>query len=298
MPKAYPLLSMASEDRIPVFRRWFLQVPRSRFFKSAALAGLFFAGSASAFAANEDVPGDSLGVGIAMAAGFENRAANSVSIRAGSAVEQLRKLRPGSTVFMSLGTNDAVGSIKGLEKGIDRIIETANASRLKLTWIGPPCVNKPWDTRAVELDGILRARLAGTAITYVSMRDPSLCTPAVRSSDGVHFNMEGYRGMWAKAAAASGYQVASVAPAAQPNAQNKKQRRQELAVQPQQQPQVQPQEAPRVRTTVTAASMMPVPLTPTPRSNTKRGSIAGEYFSFGFRWPETVRSSGHYFPAD
>lgn len=296
MHKAYPLLSMASEDRISNLRLVVPDVPRSRFFKSAALAGLFFAGSASAFAANEVVTGDSLGVGIAMAAGFENRAANSVSIRAGSAVEQLRKVRPGSTVFMSLGTNDAVGSIKGLEKGIDRIIETANASRLKLVWIGPPCVNKPWDTRAVELDGMLRARLAGTGITYVSMRDPSLCTPSVRSSDGVHFNMEGYRGMWAKAAAASGYQVASVTPAGQPNAQNKKkQRREEVAAVA---PQQQPQEAPRVRTTVTAASMIPVPLTPTPRSNTKRGSIAGEYFSFGFRWPETVRSSGHYFPAD
>jgi lysophospholipase L1-like esterase len=260
----------------------------------AALAGLFFAGAASAFAANEVVTGDSLGVGIAMASGFENRAANSVSIRAGSAVDQLRKIRPGSTVFMSLGTNDAVGSIKGLEKGIDRIIDTANASRLKLIWIGPPCVSKPWDTRAVELDGILRARLTGTNITYVSMRDPSLCSPSVRSSDGVHFNMEGYRGMWAKAAAASGYQVASVTPAAQPNAQSKKKRREEVAVQQQE----QPREAPRVRTTVTAASVIPMPLTPSPRSNTKRGSIAGEYFSFGFRWPETVRSSGHYFPAD
>lgn len=295
MPKAYPLLSTTSEDRISAYGLVVPDVSRSRFFMPAALAGLFFVGACPTLAANEVVTGDSLGVGIAMASGFENRAANSVSIRAGSAVDQLRKIRPGSTVFMSLGTNDAVGSVKGLEKGIDRIIETANTSRLKLIWIGPPCVSKSWDTRAVELDGILRARLAGTGITYVSMRDPSLCTPSVRSSDGVHFNMEGYRGMWAKAAAASGYQVASVTPAAQPNAQGKKkQRREEVAVHQQE----QPRESPRVRTTVTAASVIPMPLTPSPRSNTKRGSIAGEYFSFGFRWPETVRSSGHYFPTE
>jgi hypothetical protein len=268
-------------------------VPLTRFFMPAAFAGLFFAGTAAAFASGEVVTGDSLGVGIAMASGFENRAANSVSIRAGSAVDQLRRIRPGSTVFMSLGTNDAVGSVKGLEKGIDRIVQTAQASRLKLIWIGPPCVSKAWDSRAIELDGILRARLAGTDITYVSMRDPSLCSPSVRASDGVHFNMEGYRNMWAKTAAASGYQVASVTTPAQPQSK-RKQRKEEVVARTQ----PEPQEAPRVRTTVTAASFMPLPLTPTPRSNTKRGSIAGEYFSFGFRWPETVRSSGHYFPAD
>jgi hypothetical protein len=108
--------------------------------------------------------------------------------------------------------------------------------------------------------------------------------------------MEGYKSMWSRAAMASGYQVASVAPAAPPvAASKKKQRNEEFAERTQPE---QPREAPRVRTTVTAASLMPIPLTPAPRSNNKRGSIAGEYFSFGFRWPETVRSSGHYFPAD
>lgn len=286
---------MASEDRISAYRVVVSDVPHTRFVIVAALAGLFFAGAAPVHAANEIVSGDSLGVGIAMASGFENRAANSVSIRAGSAVEQLRKIRPGSTVFMSLGTNDAVGSIKGLDKGIDRIVQTAKASRLKLIWIGPPCVNKAWDSRAVELDGILRARLTGSGITYVSMRDPSLCSPSVRASDGVHFNMEGYRSMWSKAAAASGYQVASVSPAAALAVNGKKKQRREEAAQSQP---ARPQEAPRLRTTVTAASLMPVPLTPAARSNTKRGSIAGEYFSFGFRWPDTMQSSGRYFPAD
>lgn len=266
---------------------------RFRLLMPAALVGLCFAGSATTFAASEVVTGDSLGVGIAMASGFENRAANSVSIRAGSAVEQLKRVRPGSTVFMSLGTNDAVGSIKGLEKGIDRILETVQASRLKLVWIGPPCVRKAWDSRAVELDGMLRTRLANTGVTYVSMRDPSLCSPSVRASDGVHFNMEGYRSMWSLTAAASGYQVASATPAPAPAANTKKQRKQEVSAEPQ-----QPREALRVRTTVTAAALIPAPLTPTPRSNNKRGSIAGEYFSFGFRWPETVRSSGNFFPAD
>lgn len=298
MLKAYPLLSTLSEDRISAFRTVVPGVPRFRLYMPAAVAGLFFAGSAAAFAAGEVVTGDSLGVGIAMVSGFENRAANSVSIRAGSAVEQLRRVRPGSTVFMSLGTNDAVGSIKGLDKGIDRIVETARASRLKLIWIGPPCVRKSWDTRAVELDGILRARLAGTGITYVSMRDPSLCTPSVRAGDGVHFNMEGYRSMWSMAAAASGYHVASVAPSAAPPVARtrKKQQDREVAMRPQPQRPSQPKEAPRVITTVTATSLLP--LTPARRSNSKRGSIAGEYFSFGFRWPETTRTSGQYFPAN
>jgi hypothetical protein len=298
LPKAYPLLSTTSEDRISAFRLVVPFVSLARIVTPAALAGLFFAGVSPAVAMGEVVTGDSLGVGIAMASGFENRAANSVSIRGGHAVDQLRRVRPGSTVFMSLGTNDAVGSIRGLDKGIDKIVETAKASRLKLIWIGPPCVIKTWDNRAVELDGILRERLAGTGITYVSMRDPSLCSPSARGSDGVHFNMEGYRNMWSRVAAASGYQVASVTPAAPVANSKKKLRKDEVAVRQQPEQQTQPRETPRVRTTVTAASLMPMPLTPNPRSNNKRGSIAGEYFSFGFRWPETVRSSGHYFPAD
>lgn len=275
-------------------------MPRNRIFISAALAGLFFTAPIPAHAANEIVAGDSLGVGIAMASGFENRAANSISIRAGSAVEQLRRIRPGSTVFMSLGTNDAVGSIKGLDKGIDLIVKTVESSRLKLIWIGPPCVNKSWDTRANELDGILRARLAGTGITYVSMRDPSLCAPSVRASDGVHFNMQGYRAMWSLVASNSGYQVAAVSPLAPLNANAKKKQQSEEQPVSRTQTKIQfpSNEAPRVRTTVTAASLMPVPLTASPRSNNRRGSIAGEYFSFGFRWPETARSSGQFFPGN
>ena len=272
-------------------------MPRTRFLVPAALAGLFFVGSAPAFGAGEIVTGDSLGVGIAMASGFENRAANSITIRGNRAIEQLRGIRPGSTVFLSLGTNDAVGSVKGIEKSIDAVVNTARASRLKLVWIGPPCVIKSWDKNAAELDGILRTRLAGSGVTYVSMRDPALCTPSLRGKDGVHFNMDGYRSMWSRAAVASGYQVASATPVAPPVANSKKKQRNE-DVTTQAQPRQQLQETPRVRTTVTAAMLMPVPLTPTPRSNTNRGSIAGEYFSFGFRWPDTVRASGHYFPAE
>lgn len=260
---------------------------RARSYIPAAFAGLFFAGAAPVVAANEVVTGDSLGVGVAMASGFENRAANSVSIRGGKALDQLRRVRPGSTVFMSLGTNDAVGSIKGLEKGIDQLVQTAQAGRLKLVWIGPPCVNKSWDRNALALDAMLRERLAGTGVTYVSMRDPSLCTPSVRSSDGVHFNMEGYRNMWSKAAAASGYQVASVSPnraempARKKNARNERNERNEDVT----------QERPRVRTVVTSASIAPP-------SQKKRVTAGNQYFSMEFRWPETYRFTGSFVPRD
>ncbi len=261
-------------------------VLRPRFILPAALAGLFFVGTPPVHAANEVVTGDSLGVGIAMASGFENRAANSVSIRAGSAVEQLRKVRPGSTVFMSLGTNDAVGSIKGLEKGIDLIVKTAETSRLKLVWIGPPCVLKPWDKNSAELDGILKQRLAGTAVTYVSTRDPAFCNASLRGSDGVHFNMNGYKLLWSRAAASTGYQVATVSPEAAPTPATKKKSRNEN-----QRNEDVTQERPRVRTIVTSASLMP-------SSQKKRVTAGSQYFSFEFRWPETNRFTGNFVPRD
>lgn len=288
MPKAYPLLSTFSEDRISVSDWWCFGVFRTRSYIPAAFAGLFFAGAAPVFAANEVVTGDSLGVGISMASGFENRAANSVSIRGGKALDQLRRVRPGSTVFMSLGTNDAVGSVKGLEKGIDQLVQTAQANRLKLVWIGPPCVSKAWDRNAIELDRILGERLAGTGVTYVSMRDPSLCTPSVRSSDGVHFNMEGYRNMWSKAAAASGYQVASVGPL-KVNAPQISEAPARKKAPP---AEVTEQERPRVRTVVTSASLAPI------SAPKKRVTAGTQYFSMDFRWPETTRFLGSFVPRD
>ncbi len=165
----------------------------------AALAGL----SASPAAADGVVIGDSLGVGVSMASGLTRLARNSVSIRGGGILGQIKQAPPGSTVFMSLGTNDAVGRVDGLDGDIGRIV--AASSNVNLVWIGPPCVMKAWDANARTLDGIIRARTAGTGVTYVSMRDPGMCASGARAKDGVHFTMGGYRMMWAKARSASGF---------------------------------------------------------------------------------------------
>ena len=37
---------------------------------------------------------------------------------------------------------------KGLEKSIDAVIAAAERARVKLVWLGPPCVNKAWDKNA------------------------------------------------------------------------------------------------------------------------------------------------------
>ena len=63
-------------------------------------------------------------------------------------IDQIKKLSPGTVAYMSLGTNDAVGSVKGLEKSIDAVIAAAERARVKLVWLGPPCVNKAWDKNA------------------------------------------------------------------------------------------------------------------------------------------------------
>ncbi len=298
MPGTYPLLSMPSEDRISVSRLVAFYVSRARILLPAALAGLVLAAIApatTALAANEVVAGDSLGVGISMAAGLQNVSANSVTIRGNRAIDQLRKIRPGSTVYLSLGTNDAVGPVRGIEKSIDAVLRAASASRLKLVWIGPPCVSKAWDKNARELDAILKARLAGTGVTYVSMRDPSLCTPSVRAKDGVHFNMQGYRAMWSLASTATGYQVASVAPeratapaVEQPAAaaETPAERR------PAPPAEVTSQERPRVRTIVKSASLSPI----APRAPQRRVAANVSFFTLDFRWPETARFTGSFVP--
>jgi hypothetical protein len=163
----------------------------------------------SAVAANSVVIGDSLGVGVSIASGLKGLAANSVTIRGPRVIEQIRRVSPGTVAYMSLGTNDAVGPVRGLEKSIDAVVAAAERGRVKLIWLGPPCVHKAWDKNARELDGMLRMRLAGTGVTYVSMRDGAMCGSDVRARDGVHFTMKGYGYMWAKAQSATGVRVAS-----------------------------------------------------------------------------------------
>ena len=167
--------------------------------------------------ASPAVIGDSLGVGVSMASGLKGFAANGVSIRGPRVIEQIKKLAPGTVAYMSLGTNDAVGSVKGLEKSIDAVIAAAARARVKLVWLGPPCVNKAWDKNARELDGMLRERLAAAKVTYVSMRDAQICKNELHARDGVHLTMKGYSYMWAKAQSAAAVRVASVdAPVALP----------------------------------------------------------------------------------
>jgi len=148
--------------------------------------------------------GDSHGQPIAQLSHLNDLSRISVHIRGPHALEQFAKTPPHSTVFLVLGTNDANGSIARLEKSIDDIVRIAEKKNIALVWLGPPCVRKPWDTRARELDVILRERLAGTSARYVSMRDAELCSGSFHEPDGVHLKMKGYAFMWEKARVAAG----------------------------------------------------------------------------------------------
>jgi len=186
----------------------------------AGFAGLLLAaGAAPAWSARGIVLGDSIGVGVSMASGLSRLAHNSVFIHSPDALAQIRRAPEGSVVFLSLGTNDAVGQISaGVARSIDRIVAAADAARVRLVWIGPVCVLKDWNKNVVKLDAILRQKLSGRA-TYVSVADQSFCEPGLHGGDGVHFSMRGYQMVWAKAQAAIDEPIeggASVAPADEP----------------------------------------------------------------------------------
>ena len=123
--------------------------------------------------------------------------------------KQLSEMPRGATVLMSLGTNDAVGGAGALDvhKRVEAIVAAADAQGVKLYWLGPPCVLKPWETYSKKLDEILQAQLAGTSVTYVSLQDAGFCDPSVHAGDGVHFTMAGYTRMWQKAATVAGIPV-------------------------------------------------------------------------------------------
>jgi lysophospholipase L1-like esterase len=151
--------------------------------------------------------GDSLGVGVSMAAGVPRLAHNSVAIRSADALEQIKRTPRGTVAFISLGTNDAVGSIHDVEPGIDRIIDTAKTHGVKLVWIGPPCVLKSWNTNVEKLDSILKRKLSAGPVAYVSVADAAVCDRSIRAGDGVHFNMRGYAMLWGRAREAAGVTI-------------------------------------------------------------------------------------------
>jgi hypothetical protein len=154
---------------------------------------------ATAQAATNIVIGDSLGEGLAEISHLKSFAHISVHIRGPKALDQVRRAPEGATAFVVLGTNDAEGSIANLDKSIDDILDLAARKRMRLVWIGPPCVHRPWDTRARELDKMLAAKLPPRGVTYVQMRDPGFCTGGLHEPDGVHLKTKGYVYMWDKA---------------------------------------------------------------------------------------------------
>lgn len=166
---------------------------------------LFLAGVASAQAAGELVLGDSLGVGVKLASGHPGPAKLSQFIRNDQILGQINTVPVGATAILVAGTNDSAATVKGLEKNIDAIVRAVESRRIKLVWIGPPCVRKSWDKNARELDAMLTARLASTSIKYVSIRsDAALCSGQFTGGDGVHLNFAGYTLMWNKARVMAG----------------------------------------------------------------------------------------------
>ena len=169
------------------------------------------------------VGGDSLGVGVGMASKAHSVAKESVRITSKLPINQIQSVPKGSTLFLSLGTNDAVGGVLKVQSSVSAILSAAADRGIRVVWLGPPCVFKNWDDSAKALDGVLAGILAQYGVTYVSMRDDALCVRSLRAGDGVHFTMRGYRMMWDRAIAASG--ETDTAPTLPPEATSKKSRR-------------------------------------------------------------------------
>lgn len=166
--------------------------------------------STPVFAANEDIRiiGDSIGEGVHLASNYPSPANRfNVAIYTPFIFQQIKEMPEGATVFMSLGTNDAVGGLVDVKKRVDEIVAAADDRKIKLYWLGPPCVIKPWEVSSRKLDEILAAQLAATSVTYVSLQDPGFCEASLHAGDGVHFTMAGYSRIWQKAATVAGVPV-------------------------------------------------------------------------------------------
>ena len=158
------------------------------------------------------VIGDSIGEGIHLATNYPSPANRfNVAIYTPNIFQQIKEMPEGAKVFMSLGTNDAVGGLVDQKKRVEAIVAAAQAQKIQLYWLGPPCVLKPWEVSSRKLDEALAAQLAGTSVTYISLQESAFCEAALHAGDGVHFTMAGYSRMWQKAATVAGVPVVAAA---------------------------------------------------------------------------------------
>jgi lysophospholipase L1-like esterase len=187
------------------------------------LAGLFALAAVSpalpSLAGGTYVLGDSIGDGLATTMGFNNLAQIGIHIRGPKALAQIERTPPGSTAYIFLGTNDAEGSLKNIDKSIDDILDAAARRQLTVIWVGPHCVRKSWDNQAKALDEILRnhlakAQTANAKVRYISTRDAGICAGKFHEPDGVHLTAKGYRYVWAMIDGAVGPSTTAVASAA------------------------------------------------------------------------------------
>jgi hypothetical protein len=188
---------------------------RSKWVLGGLIALAVLPPAATSFAGGTYVLGDSIGDGLATTMGFNNLAQIGIHIRGPKALAQIARTPPGSTAYIFLGTNDAEGSLKNIDKSIDDILDAAAQRQLTVVWVGPHCVRKAWDKQASALDEILRNRLAKASVKYIGTRDATICSGKFLEPDGVHLTGKGYRYMWAMIDSGAGTSNTAVASAPQ-----------------------------------------------------------------------------------
>lgn len=170
---------------------------------AALLAGPLAARPANAGEAT--VIGDSIGDDMAKTVGLRTVARTSFSVRRHDIRRQLEQVPAGHVVIVSAGLNDGAAPVAHLKPFLERAIGHLEASGHRVVWMGLPCVLKKWDAAAERIDAYLTERLGASAIQYVSLRDDTICSRAMRTGDGEHFKPKGYRYLWAKIRAEAPY---------------------------------------------------------------------------------------------
>lgn len=145
------------------------------------------------------IVGDSIGEGLRWASGEQGSTKRGIAIGGFYVFHQLSVAPPGAHLVISLGTNDAIAG-HGLDA--DAFAKTVALIKYKVpaswTWVGPPRPNKPWAHQALAIDQALALAVPKAGGRYVS----AFATPGLyqhHAKDGVHFDLDGYRLLWAAA---------------------------------------------------------------------------------------------------
>lgn len=141
------------------------------------------------------VGGDSIGLGLGKTEHVRTVAIGGVQAHQRNYLhKEFGGVPNGSTLILSLGTNDAFRNRLSMHTPMSFIATQAKFHQWNVVWIGAPKVFTAWNARVAVVDHRIQRLCYAFGFKYINIYNH--IGSQYRTPDGVHFTTQGYRKIW------------------------------------------------------------------------------------------------------